>query len=83
MTLAPDRRSSDPRAANLASPDLPGPDRGPGRWPGLEVVPTGLRTRVASRLARIAAMRAAMAAGSPGRACSRARTTTAPSGNLA
>ncbi len=52
MTLAPDRRSSDPRTADLAGPDLPGPDRGPGRWPGLDVVPTGPRARVASRLAR-------------------------------
>ena len=56
---------------------------GPG---GLRKVLPPVRARtgcVASRLARISAMRAAMAAGSPGRARKRARTTTAPGGSAA
>jgi hypothetical protein len=53
---------------------------------GLRNVEPPVRARigwVASRLARISAMRAAIAAGRPGEARSRARTTTAPTGTRA
>ena len=75
-TIAPPRTSPRQPAASISSHAfIPG---------GLAKVEPPVRARtgwVASRLARIAAMRAAMVAASPGRARNRARTTTPPGGN--
>ncbi len=75
LTCAPPRTKPRQPAASISSHAF---------WPGgLRNVLPPVRARtgwVASRLARISAMRAAIAAGSPGRARNRARTTTAPGG---